>query len=189
MEHRAALEGSNSFSMASSIPGGNDMGINAVGSGNGFGIGPSGATLYLDDNGEDIHPSDVHERLEPDQWSIILIHKNLDGETWHESKGENYDLPFRAIKRLGYALVTPSTKLNPSDRQFVVADMPTYLEHIMGGKPDKGNNGDLRKLIEVWNSQIAAMTDVEFDTEDDIHDILPKVFPSQKAIPSGSKSE
>ncbi len=175
-----------SFSMASSIPGGNDMGINAVGSGNGFGIGPSGATLYLDDNGEDIRPSDVHERLEPEQWSIILIHKNFDGETRNEFKGENHDLPFRAIKRLKYALVTPSTKLNPSDRQFVVADIPTYLEHIIEENPNNGNNGDLRKLIEVWNSQMAAMPNVGFYKEDDIHDILPKVFPSQKAIPSDS---
>lgn len=172
--------------MASSIPGGNDMGINAVGSGNGFGIGPSGATLYLDDNGEDIRPSDVHERLEPGQWSIILIHKNFDGETRNEFKGENHDLPFRAIKRLKYALVTPSTKLNPSDRQFVVADIPTYLEHIIEENPNNGNNGDLRKLIEVWNSQMAAMPNVGFYKEDDIHDILPKVFPSQKAIPSDS---
>ncbi len=175
---------SNSFSMASSIADGNNMGINALGSGNGFGIGPSGATLHLDDIGERIRPSEVHEHLEPDQWAIILIHKTRDGEPWikigDESKGENHDLPFRAIIGLKYALVTPSTKLNPSDRQFVVADIPTYLEHIMGRNPDKGNNGDLRKLIEVWNSHIAAMPYVGFYKEDDIHDILPEVFPSQR---------
>ena len=170
-----------SFSMASCIPGGNDIGINAVGSGNGFGIGPSGATLYLDDIDERNRPSDVHERLGPDQWAIILIHKTLDGEAWDTIVGDT--------KELRYALATPSTKLNPSDHQFVVADIPTYLEHIIGDRPDKGNNGDLRKLIEVWNSQIAAMPNVDFYKEDDVHDILSTVFPSQKAILSGFKSE
>ena len=107
-----------------------------------------------------------------------------------KNKAKNQNLPFRAIKRLRYALVTPSTKSNPSDHDFIVADIPTYLEHIKGKFQDKGNGGDIQKLIEVWNSQIAAMDTVDFYGEEDIHDILPKVFrSSQKTSSSGSKPE
>lgn len=105
------------------------------------------------------------------------------------NKGKNQDLPFRAIKRLRYALITPSTESNPSDRDFIVANIPTYLKYVMGKTQDEENGGDSQKLIDVWNSRIAAMDTVDFYGDEDIHDILPKVFPNQKAAPFGSKPE
>lgn len=106
-----------------------------------------------------------------------------------EKKSKNQDLPSRAIKRLRYALVTPCTDPQPSGRDFVVADIPTYLEHITGAKHDEGGAGILKTPIETWNSGIAAIDAVDFYGDDDIHDILPEVFPKQKAASSSSKPE
>ena len=99
---------------------------------------------------------------------------------------KNQDQPFRAIKRLRYALVTPSTASNASDHDFIVADIPTFLEHTMGKSQGKGNGGESQKMVEAWNSQIATIDTVDFYGDDDIHEILPKVFPGQKSFSSGS---
>lgn len=104
-------------------------------------------------------------------------------------KSNNLGLPFQAIKRLRYALVTPSIEPSSSDRDFIVADIPTYVEYMKGKFGNEWMHRDSQKLMEVWNSQIAAMDVVGFYGEEDIHDILPKVFPSQKAAPSGHKAE
>ena len=104
-----------------------------------------------------------------------------------ENKGKNQGLPFRAIQRLRYALVTPRTEPQPSGRDFIVADIPAYLEHTMGKNKDKGSDDVLKKLVEVYNSGIAAIDTADFYGDEDIHDILPKVFPKQKESSSGSK--
>ena len=104
-----------------------------------------------------------------------------------EDKGKNQGLPFRAIKRLRYALVTPHTEPQPSGRNFILADIPAYLEHTMGKNKDKGSDDVLKKLVEVYNSGIAAIDTADFYRDEDIHDILPKVFPKQKESSSGSK--
>lgn len=96
-------------------------------------------------------------------------------------------LPFRAIKRLRYALVTPRSDPQSSGRDFIVADIPTYLEHIMGANHNEGDAGNLKTLSEAWNSGIATINAAGFYGDDDIHDILPKVFPKQKATSSSSK--
>ena len=101
-----------------------------------------------------------------------------------ENKSKNQNLPFRAIKRLRYALVTPYIEPNPSNHDFMVADIPTYLEHIMGK-----NHGDYQKWVDAWNSAIAAIDAADFYGDEDIHDFLPKVFPGQKIASSGSKPE
>lgn len=106
-----------------------------------------------------------------------------------ENKAKNQGLPFRAIKRLRYALVTPCTEPQASGHDFIVADIPTYLEHTMGKIQDKGSDGDLKKLVEAYNSRITAMDTVGFYEDKDIHDLLPKVFPKQKAASSGSKPQ
>ena len=178
-----------SFAMASSINGSKEPGVAPMGGGNGFGIGPLGTTLYLDGTYDRIPPSDADEHLELGQWAIVLIHEVFDVARQSDLDAIERDLPFRVIKRLRYALVTPSTKSNASDPDFIVADMPTFLEHTMGKSHDQGKNGELQKLIEVWNSRIALIDDVDFYGDDDIHDFLLKVFPSQKPASIGSKPE
>ena len=106
-----------------------------------------------------------------------------------KNKGKNQGLPFRAIKRLRYALVTPCTKPQPSGRDFIVADIPAYLEHTMGKNNDKGRDEVLKKLVEVYNSGIAAIDAADFYRDEDIHDILPKVFPKQKKGSSSSSKQ
>ena len=105
------------------------------------------------------------------------------------NKGKNQGLPFRAIKRLRYALVTPRTEPQPSCGDFIVADIPAYLKHTMGEETDKGSDDVLKKLIEVYNSGIAAIDTADFYEDEDIHDILLKVFPKQKESSSSSKYE
>ena len=103
-----------------------------------------------------------------------------------ENKEKNQGLPFRAIKRLRYALVTPCVESHTSCHDFIVADIPTYLEHTVGKNQGKEGDGEFEKLVETWNRRIAAMDTVGFYGDQDIHDILPKVFPKQKAASSSS---
>ena len=164
-----------SFALASTIQGDNKVGIDAVGGDKGVGIGPLVPGLYRD--------SDALEDLEPGKWAVVFIHEAynfrqevldhhpLTGRTGavSDSKDGN-DLPLRAVKRLRYALVTPCIWPQPSGHQFVVADIPTYLEYTMGRSYDKGRNGELEKLVEAYNSGIATMDNADFYREDDIHD-------------------
>lgn len=105
------------------------------------------------------------------------------------NKEKNQGLPFRAIKRLRYALVTPHTEPQPSGREFIVADIPAYLEHKMGESNDKGSDDVLKKLVEFYNSGIAAIDTADFYGDEDIHDILLKVFPKQKGSASSSQQK
>ena len=105
------------------------------------------------------------------------------------NKGKNQGLPFRAIKRLRYALVTPCTEPQPSGRDFIVADIPAYLKHKMGEDNNKGSDDVLKKLVEVYNSGIAAIETADFYEDEDIHDILLKVFPEQKESSSSSRQK
>ena len=194
-----------SFAMASTIPGDKDSGVDSVGGGNGFGIGPLEPTLYMDDIDDTIPAHDALEHLEPGRWAIILIHEAFDARSQNEldeyrleadsarkaklrALASREDQPLQAIKRLRYALVTPSTEPNGSDRDYMVADIPTFLENI--NRKSQGNSHTrVPGLTEAWNSRIAAMDTVDFYGEDDIHEILPKVFPRQKVASSGSKPE
>ena len=198
-----------SFAMGSAIPGSNDFGIGSAADGNGYGVGPLWTDLYLEDPYEHIAPRDADENLEPGQWAIVLIHEAFDVDSQEDldkyqhkasagasygsedlpNQTKNQDLPFRAIKRLRYVLATPSTKAKPSDREFLVADIPTFLAHIKWKDQDKGRDGAFQKLTEAWNKAIGAMDTVEFYGDENIHDILPKVFPRQKTASSASKSE
>ena len=101
-----------------------------------------------------------------------------------ENRGKNQNLPFRAIKRLRYALVTPHTEPDPSGHDYIVADIPTYLGHVMGK-----DHGDYEKMVEMWNSGVAAIDGVGFYADEDIHIILPKVFPGKDKDASGSGSK
>ena len=157
-----------------------------MGGDKGVGIGPLVPGLYRD--------SDALEDLEPGKWAVVFIHEAYN--VWQEdldycpltertgadsdSKDGN-DVQFRVIKRLRYALVTPCIGPQASGHRFIVADIPTYLEHVMGKESDKGKDGELKKLIRAYNSGMATMDNVDFYREDDIHDILEKVFPKKKA--------
>ena len=176
------------FAMAKSITVGNELAVESVGSGHGFGIVPLPKGLYLG-KPDKIFPGDGH--LEPGRWAIIFIHKNIDGFTQKELEeirrreaGKKH-WPFAVVKEIRYALVTPSTGSDPSVHDFIVADVPTYLEHIMAKTEDKGKIQECQKLVEAWNSGIAAMDGVGFYGDEDIRDILPRVFPNQEAFASG----
>lgn len=175
-----------SFAMASSIPVSNGP----VGGRSKYGIGPLSTSLYLDSTCRRIPPSEDHEHLECGQWAIVLIHEAFDAGTQEEldkmQQVKNQDISFRAIKRLRYALVTPSIKSNPLDHDFMVADIPTYLEHMRNKVQDKANDRDIRRLIRIWNTNIGAIDDVDFYGEEDIHEVLAKIFPKQTAPPSTS---
>ena len=196
-----------SFAMASSIHGAKELAIGPAGVGSGLGMCPLAAGLYRDSIDELGPLEHAHEHLEPGRWAIVLIHeaynagsqKSLDlcqhdvpaGADSH-SEDDNpkiQGLPFRAIKRLRYVLVTPCTEPQASGRDFIVADIPAYLEHTIGKIGDKGKDGDLKIMVDAYNSRIAAMDTVGFYEDEDIHDILPKVFPKQKAASSSSKTE
>lgn len=92
--------------------------------------------ICLDNAYERIPPGDPHEHLELSQWATVLIHEAYDKVKYY--KGESQDLSFPAIKRLRYALITPFTKSNSLDREFIVADIPTDVEHLIGETQDKG---------------------------------------------------
>ena len=184
-----------SFAMASSLPAGNDSEFDPEGGSNGCGIGPLSTSLYVNNPDDDVPPSDDHDDFEFGQWAILLIHEAFDAknqetlEKWQHAR--NPELSVRAIKRLRYALVTPSIKRNPTDRDFMVADIPTYVKHVRSkaSNKDKGNDGELQSLIKVWNTGIAAIDSVDFYGDEDIYDILPRVFPNHKASQQGSNPE
>ena len=104
-----------------------------------------------------------------------------------ENKGKNQGLPFRAIKRLRYALVTPCTEPQVSGHDFTVVDVPAYVEQTLGKFHNEGSDDKLKKLVEIYNSSITAMDTADFYGDEDIHDILPKVFPKQKNASSSFK--
>lgn len=182
-----------SFATASSFPAGNSLEVDPVGCSNGFVIGPLSTSLYLNNDDERVPSSDDHDHLEFGQWAILLIYEAFDARSQERldelQHDKNLNLSFLAVKRLRYALVTPSIKRNPSDRDFMVADIPTYLEHTRSKAQDKANDEDLQKLIKVWTAGIAAIDGADFYGHEDIHDILPKVFPNQKASQQGSNPE
>ena len=195
-----------SFAMASSNPVSGGPAVE-------YGIGPLSTSLYLDSTYGRIPPSEDHEHLEFGQWAVVLIHEAFNAldqeklDTMQRGKDEvgwlrrsqrliykfdtmqqdkNQDLSFKAIKRLRYALVTPSIKPNPLDHDFMVADIPTYLEHMRNKVQDKANDRFIRRLIRIWNTDIADIDGVDFYGDEDIHDILSKVFPKQRAPPPAS---
>ena len=184
-----------SFAMASSLPAGSDSEVDPEGGSHGCGIGPSSTSLYVNNPDDDVPPSDDHDDFEFGQWAILLIHEAFDAknqetlEKWQHAR--NPELSVRAIKRLRYALVTPFIKRNPTDRDFMVADIPTYVKHVRSkaSNKDKGNDGELQSLIKVWNTGIAAIDSVDFYGDEDIYDILPRVFPNHKASQQGSNPE
>ena len=184
-----------SFAMASSIPLSNDLEVGSLGS-NGFGIGPLPKSLYLDSIYDHRPPTDDHGHLELGHWAIILIHEAFDAEDQeeidhHMQREHNQDSSFQVIKRMRYALVTPSIKRNLAGRDFIVADIPAYVKHVRSKAQDKdkGKDGELQKLIKAWNTSIAAMDAVDFYGDGDIHDILSKVFPNQEATQQGSNPD
>ena len=88
-----------------------------------------------------------------------------------ENKGKNQGLPFRAYKRLRYAFVTPCIEPQVSGHDFTVADISAYLRQT-AGKHNEISDERLKKLVELDGS-------AGFYGDEDIHDILPKVFPKQ----------
>lgn len=85
-------------------------------------------------------------------------------------------------------LVTPSTEPNPN-HDFLVANIPTYLKHARSKAQDQENIGDLRRLIKVRNTSIATIDALGLYGDEDIPDILPKVFPKRTALPSAFRLE
>ena len=80
-----------------------------------------------------------------------------------------------------YVFVTPLADPAPQQKRFLVADAPTYIKEVLGKDERTCMEADL--LIEVWNQHFPT-TQCEFYAEDDIHDILEKVYPR---LEEGSK--
>lgn len=147
---------------------------------------PCARRIEAESDSEDENP--LGQPKEGEQSSGGVMASILEPTEPLEKKGKNPGLPFRAIKRLRYVLVTQCDDPQSPGRDFIVADIPTYLEHITEANHDNVDARNFKTLSEAWNSGIAAIDAVGFYGDDDIHDILPKVFPKQKAASSSSTS-
>ena len=102
-----------------------------------LGIGPLASGLYRDRNSSPRPADEAHEYLEPGKWAIVLIHEAHDALSQEDldecqqkepAEGKDQGRPFRAYKRLRYALVTPCTEPQVSGHDYTVADVPAYLK-------------------------------------------------------------
>ena len=81
------------------------------------------------------------------------------------------------MRRLGYALVTPFTKTNPWDRDFVIAKIHIYLDTIAGKIQDEGNDEDSLELADRDGKRPDCCHECrEHLREEDIHKLLSKIF-------------
>lgn len=63
-----------------------------------------------------------------------------------------------------------------SPQTYTVVDMATYLDRALH---DKGESGiaEAKKLNHWWQERTANMEEVELYDDDDIHEVLQKVYP------------
>ncbi|KAL8917942.1 MAG: hypothetical protein Q9172_005633 [Xanthocarpia lactea] len=128
----------------------------------------------------------VPRPLKNNAWSVVVVYdafdsyifplKDDDDDAEKESRERT-----RALKKLRYVFVTPVADPAPQQKRFLVADAPTYVKEVLGKDERTRTEADI--LIEVWN-QYFPTTQCEFYAEDDIHDILEKVYPR---LEEGSK--
>ncbi|KAK4694341.1 hypothetical protein P7C71_g3228, partial [Lecanoromycetidae sp. Uapishka_2] len=161
------------FAMPASIPGGPKLAV-----------APLSTELYLRNSGDgnslrrDI--AQEEPALRQGEWAIILVHEcfdaydqeSLDKETSPEDKS-------RLLKRLRYALVSPSGD------GFTVADVHHYIGHIttqasskeaISAAEKKSRQTFCHQLRQWWDDNFKPSESMGFYAEDDIHDILKRVY-------------
>jgi hypothetical protein len=133
-----------------------------------------------DSNGSsslDIHPLtrslDTQARMDINTLlfgDISKLHSPKD-KTEQKHSGPTVQPPsFRPRKGIKYALVTP---VAGSETEVSVADVPAYLEQLMGDKA--------QDLVDLWNSGSASLETAEFYGNDDEFDkVLQKFYPGKR---------
>ena len=122
-----------SFAMPSSVLGDKELSISPAGFRSRLRFGPLATGIYrgssLERNLERNPSIDGEEHFEPGQWAIVLIYEAYDAISQKLlDKSKKQGLPFRAIRRLRYALVTPCTERSRNHGVTILL-WPTFL-HI-----------------------------------------------------------
>ncbi|KAL8857387.1 MAG: hypothetical protein Q9178_006014 [Gyalolechia marmorata] len=124
--------------------------------------------------------------LKNNEWSVVVVYDAFDSYLF-PPKDDDDDAKkasrerTQALKKVRYVFVTPVADVAPQQKRFLVADAPKYIKEVLGKDDRTRTEADL--LIEVWNQHFPT-TQCEFYAEDDIHDILEKVYPR---LEEGSK--
>ncbi|KAL8885157.1 MAG: hypothetical protein Q9192_006693 [Flavoplaca navasiana] len=121
----------------------------------------------------------VPRPLKNNEWSVVVVYDAFDSYIFppedDEDDGEKASRErTRALKKVRYVFVTLLADAALQQKRFLVADAPTYIKEVLG--KDERTRAEADLLIEVWNQHFPA-TQCEFYGEDDIHDILEKVYP------------
>jgi len=156
--------------------------------GKGYGIRPLSTALLLD---WEFHQYRERITLKAGRWAVIIVHEALDARDKTSSDEDEKDdaiegaattehvsplaktKQFPNLKRLRYALVSPMIGSVP--QTYLIADMATYLDHALR---DKGESGiaEAKRLSKWWKESTANMDEIEFYSDNDIHEILQIVY-------------
>lgn len=134
--------------------------------------------------------------LKHNQWAIILIHEAFDAKDQEQvDKGRREaesqepsladDLKkhpeIRPVKRLRYALAKALPASESSQKPFLIADIPDYLEHVLG-EHGKKLTVEAKELSKWWKNTLSAVGgEVSYYEDDDIYEILERVYSTDKA--------
>ncbi|KAI4099490.1 MAG: hypothetical protein LQ339_005917 [Xanthoria mediterranea] len=98
----------------------------------GYSVGPLSQTLYKDRQrpGSLEEESGKDQYLKPGRWAIILIHEAFDSpdQAWADSEAEK--TAFKPMKGVRYLLAQAIPKADSSGPQYLIVDVPGYIEHI-----------------------------------------------------------
>lgn len=101
----------------------------------------------------------------------ILTNTELGGRLAERMKAESWSM----LSEVRYALVTPAEQtVVSSKKRFHVVDVPSYLRQVLGNRPS--DKAEMNQLIQYWEQRFANI-DSSFYDEEDIHDILDKMYP------------
>lgn len=116
----------------------------------------------------------MHEAFDArDQES--LEKRRLKAETTSDAP-ENNRPEIKSIKRLRYALAKALPESMPSQKAFIVTDVPGYLEQVLRGGRAEGV-AEAKELSEWWKSTIFSIKEeVSYYGDDDIYEILERVY-------------
>lgn len=148
----------------------------------GYSVGPLSTTLSGDSPDLDFldYGTQVNENgpLRKGQWTIILVHEGFDVRDWRASKK---DPELKTKKSLRYVLAKALAEPAASGKSFLVTDVPTHLNHVLGG--EKGANAaEVKRMSEWWENAISGIDgEVGYYAGDDIYEILERVYSVNKA--------
>ncbi|KAL6720296.1 hypothetical protein ACLMJK_002217 [Lecanora helva] len=133
-------------------------------------------------------------RLPPSgSWAIILVHEAFDARNQeeldlvHESKSQEENREsqtevsarnFKPLKRVRYALAKMLPAEAATENRFMATDILGYLENVMGGTEEEIS--EVRELNAWWHKKSETLgNDNNYHGDEDIYDILRKVYPSE----------